>query len=513
MNFIKITEQPSIYEDLEQKSVRELLEGINEEDRKVASAVHACIPQIEKLVNEIVERMHQGGRIFYLGAGTSGRLGVLDASEIPPTFGMPDTCVIGIIAGGEQALRRPVENAEDDSQKGWMELQDHHITNKDILIGIAASGTTPYVIGALQKAREHGILTASISSNPGSPLSSVADIPIEMIVGPEFITGSSRMKSGTGQKMILNMISTTVMIKLGRVKGNRMVNMQLSNRKLIDRGVQMLIDELHINKAEAKQLLQEQGSVKKALDAYKTNNCITKNNRSMKSWKLEAVILAIGMLVMGYFIKQGLDTFSGKDRVVNVKGLAEMEVPANKVTWPLMYKDLGNDLPTLYNKINATNQAIVGFLKQKGITENEISINAPEIIDMQAERYNNKSVPFRYNVTSVITVTSTKVDLVRKMISEQSELLKQGIAITGGDYRYNVQYDYTGLNDIKPQMIEEATKNARAAAVKFAKDSDSELGKIKRAYQGQFSIEDRDANTPYIKRIRVVTTIDYSLED
>ena len=220
----------------------------------------------------------------------------------------------------------------------------------------------------------------------------------------------------------------------------------------------------------------------------------------MKSWKQEAVILAIGMLVMGYFIKQGLDTFSGKDRVVNVKGLAEMEVPANKVTWPLMYKDLGNDLPTLYNKINTTNQTIVGFLKQKGITENEISINAPEIIDMQAERYNNNSVPFRYNVTSVITVTSTKVDLVRKMISEQSELLKQGIAITGGDYRYNVQYDYTGLN-------------ARAAAIKFAKDSDSELGKIKRAYQGQFSIEDRDANTPYIKRIRVVTTIDYSLED
>lgn len=183
MNFIKITEQPSIHEDLEQKSVRELLEGINEEDRKVASAVHACIPQIEKLVNEIVERMHQGGRIFYLGAGTSGRLGVLDASEIPATFGMPDTCVIGIIAGGEQALKHPVESAEDNSQKGWMELQKHHITNKDILIGIAASGTTPYVIGALQKAREHGILTASISSNPNSPLSNVADIPIEMIVG------------------------------------------------------------------------------------------------------------------------------------------------------------------------------------------------------------------------------------------------------------------------------------------------------------------------------------------
>lgn len=233
----------------------------------------------------------------------------------------------------------------------------------------------------------------------------------------------------------------------------------------------------------------------------------------MKNWTTEAVILAIGMLVMGSFIKLGLDSLSRRDRVVNVKGLAEMEVPANKVTWPLMYKDLGNDLPTLYNKINNTNRAIVDFLKQKGIGEDEISINAPEIIDMQAERYNNTNTPFRYNVTTVITVTSTQVDLVRKMISEQSELLKQGIAITGGDYRYNVQYDYTALNDIKPQMIEEATRNARAAAVKFAKDSDSKLGKIKRAYQGQFSIEDRDANTPYIKRIRVVTTIDYSLED
>lgn len=233
----------------------------------------------------------------------------------------------------------------------------------------------------------------------------------------------------------------------------------------------------------------------------------------MKSWKLEAVIIAIGMLVMGYFIKQGLDSFSSRDRVVNVKGLAEMEVPANKVTWPLMYKDLGNDLPALYNKINGTNQAILTFLKEKGITENEITINAPEIIDMQAERYNSNPAPFRYNVTSVITVTSNKVDLVRKLISEQSELLKQGIAITGGDYRYNVTYDFTMLNEVKPQMIEEATKNARAAGQKFAKDSDSELGEIKRAYQGQFTIEDRDANTPYIKRIRVVTTIDYSLED
>lgn len=267
-----------MHEDLEQQSVKELLEGINEEDQKVAAAVHTCIPQIEKLVNEIVERMQQGGRIFYLGAGTSGRLGVLDASEIPPTFGIPNTYIIGIIAGGEQALRHPVENAEDDLQKGWIELQKHHITDKDTLIGIAASGTTPYVIGALRKAREHGVLTASISSNPDSPLSNVADIPIEMIVGPEFVTGSSRMKSGTGQKMILNMISTTVMIKLGRVKGNRMVNMQLSNQKLVDRGVQMLIDELPINKERAKQLLQKYGSVKKALDAYKTNNCITKND-------------------------------------------------------------------------------------------------------------------------------------------------------------------------------------------------------------------------------------------
>lgn len=233
----------------------------------------------------------------------------------------------------------------------------------------------------------------------------------------------------------------------------------------------------------------------------------------MKGWKIEAIIIAIGMLVMGYFIKRGLDTFSSRDRVVNVKGLAEMEVPANKVTWPLMYKDLGNDLPTLYNKINSTNQAILDFLKGKGITEDEITINAPEIIDMQAERYNNNVTPFRYNITSVITVTSNKVDLIRKLISEQSELLKQGIAITGGDYRYNVTYDFTKLNDVKPQMIEEATKNARAAGQKFAKDSDSELGEIKRAYQGQFTIEDRDANTPYIKRIRVVTTIDYSLEN
>lgn len=233
----------------------------------------------------------------------------------------------------------------------------------------------------------------------------------------------------------------------------------------------------------------------------------------MKNLKIEALILAVGLLLMGVFIQQGLDSFSSNNRIVNVKGLSEMEVPANKVTWPLMYKELGNDLPTLYNNIRQTNEAIVQFLKQKGIDASEISINAPEIIDLKAERYNSNPTPYRYNVTSVITVTSTKVELVRQMISEQSELLKQGIAITSGDYRYNVQYEFTGLNDVKPQMIEEATQNARAAAVKFAKDSDSKLGKIKRANQGQFSISDRDANTPYIKRIRVVTTIDYLLED
>ena len=233
----------------------------------------------------------------------------------------------------------------------------------------------------------------------------------------------------------------------------------------------------------------------------------------MKNWKIEAFILAIGMAILGGQIEDGINDFVAKDRVVTVKGLAEMEVPADKVTWPLMYKEVGNDLSTLYNRISNTNKAIVDFLKQKGIAEDEISINAPEIIDMQAERYNSNPISYRYNVTTVITVTSTKVDLVRGLISEQSELLKQGIAITGGDYRYNIQFDYTALNDIKPQMIEEATKNAREAAMKFAKDSDSELGKIRRATQGQFSIENRDVNTPYIKRIRVVTTIDYSLED
>ena len=255
MSFIKITEQPSLHEDLEQLSVRSLLEGINEEDQKVALAVRSCIPHIERLVTGIVERMQQGGRVFYIGAGTSGRLGVLDASEIPPTFGMPDTYIIGIIAGGETALRHPVENAEDDTLKGWEELQAFHISDKDTVIGIAASGTTPYVIGALQQARKRGILTAGISSNPDSPLSHAVDIPIEMIVGPEFVTGSSRMKSGTGQKMILNMISTGAMIRLGKTYENLMIDVNVSNEKLYRRALDMIERITGVNRGVAEKCL------------------------------------------------------------------------------------------------------------------------------------------------------------------------------------------------------------------------------------------------------------------
>lgn len=269
--FIKITEQSSLYDDLEKKPVRELLEEINREDRKVALAVEKVLPQIENLVLGVLPRMERGGRIFYLGAGTSGRLGVLDASEIPPTFGMPDTLVVGLIAGGERALRNPVENAEDDPEKGWESLCEYGINDRDTVIGIAASGTTPYVIGAVQKAREHGILTACVCSNPGSPLSQVAEIPVEVVVGPEYVTGSSRMKSGTAQKMILNMLTTSVMIRLGRVKGNRMVNMQLSNRKLVERGTRMVSEELGLDEAHARRLLLMHGSVKKAVDAYLKN--------------------------------------------------------------------------------------------------------------------------------------------------------------------------------------------------------------------------------------------------
>lgn len=233
----------------------------------------------------------------------------------------------------------------------------------------------------------------------------------------------------------------------------------------------------------------------------------------MKNLRLEAVILAIGLIVLGTMIRGGINDFKDKERIVTVKGLAEMEVPADKVVWPLMFKDIGDDLTQLYANIEKKNKAIVDFLKANGVSDTEISIAPPEIIDMKAERYASQDAKYRYNATSVITVTSKNVDQIRKLISEQAELMKQGIAITGGDYRYSVSYEFTGLNSIKPQMIEEATKNARAAAEKFAKDSDSKLGKIRNASQGQFSISDRDANTPYIKSVRVVTTINYYLKN
>ena len=268
MAFQKITESESLYDNLDQMSVRELLEGINNEDRKVAIAVGREIPKIEKLVTRIVERMRRGGRLFYIGAGTSGRLGGLDASEIPPTYGMPNTLVIGLIAGGDRALRNPVESAEDDLDKAWEELQQYHINTNDTLVGIAASGTTPYVIGALRKARSEGILTASISCNPDSPMAAEAEIAIEPVVGPEFVTGSTRMKSGTAQKMVLNMITTSTMIKLGRVKGNRMVNMQLTNQKLVDRGTRMIMEELRLDYEQSKNLLLLHGSVREAIDSY-----------------------------------------------------------------------------------------------------------------------------------------------------------------------------------------------------------------------------------------------------
>lgn len=268
MAFQKITESSSLYSGLDRMPVRELLEGINREDRKVAEAVGREIPKIERLVERLVERMRRGGRLFYIGAGTSGRLGVLDASEIPPTYGMPNTLVIGLIAGGDQALRNPVESAEDDELKGWNELLAYGINELDTLVGIAASGTTPYVIGALREARKRGVLTASIACNPDSPVAHEAEIAIEPVVGPEFVTGSTRMKSGTAQKMVLNMISTTAMIQLGRVKGNRMVNMQLTNQKLVDRGTRMIMEELGLGADEARHLLLLHGSVREAIDSY-----------------------------------------------------------------------------------------------------------------------------------------------------------------------------------------------------------------------------------------------------
>jgi N-acetylmuramic acid 6-phosphate etherase len=272
MAFQKITEQNSLHDHLDKKSVGELLKAMNSEDGKVPVAVAETIPQIEILVEKIVERMKKGGRIFYMGAGTSGRLGVLDASEIPPTFGMPPHLVVGLIAGGDHALRNPVENAEDDTERGWQELKERNINQTDTVIGIAASGTTPYVIGALRSARKNGILTASVSCNPDSPVAREAEIRIEAIVGPEFVTGSTRLKSGTAQKLILNMITTATMIKLGRVKGNKMVNMQLTNAKLVDRGTRMIMDELKLTYDQAKSILLIHGSVKKAIDAFRENS-------------------------------------------------------------------------------------------------------------------------------------------------------------------------------------------------------------------------------------------------
>ncbi|MDI3520464.1 N-acetylmuramic acid 6-phosphate etherase [Anaerophaga thermohalophila] len=265
---LNITESPSRFKDLEKMEVADLIRSMNEEDAKVHIAVREALPQIEQLIVRIIDRMKQGGRLFYLGAGTSGRLGVLDASELPPTFGVPDTLVIGLIAGGDVALRKAVEDAEDDPHMAWEELKKYNISKLDTVIGIAASGTTPYVIGGIRKARKNGILTGCITCNPDSDIAKVAEFPIEAIVGPEFITGSTRLKAGTAQKMILNMITTTLMIKLGKVKGNKMVNMQLNNQKLIKRGTHMLMEELNLDQETAQDLLIRYGSVKKAIDGF-----------------------------------------------------------------------------------------------------------------------------------------------------------------------------------------------------------------------------------------------------
>lgn len=264
----RITESASNYDNLEQLSTLELLQNINREDATVALAVGKEIAHIEKLTSEIVGRMKQGGRLFYMGAGTSGRLGIVDASECPPTFGVPHGKVIGIIAGGDSAIRKAVEFAEDDTKQGWIDLQAHNINATDTVIGIAASGSTPYVLAALEKAKENGILTGGISCNPSSPLSQLADIAITPVVGPEFVTGSTRMKSGTAQKLVLNMISTAVMIQLGHVKGNRMVDMQLSNDKLVDRGTNMVIEATGLSYEKASELLLKHGSVRKAVAAH-----------------------------------------------------------------------------------------------------------------------------------------------------------------------------------------------------------------------------------------------------
>lgn len=269
MSFIKTTEQSSKYEHLEKMPITDLLRNINNEDKTVPLAVEKALPQIEKLVEKIVKKMKDGGRLFYIGAGTSGRLGIVDASECPPTFGVPFDLVIGIIAGGDTAIRKAVEFAEDDREQAWKDLQEWDINEKDVVIGIAASGTTPYVIGGLQKCIENEITTGSISCNAESPLSKTSDFPIDVVVGPEFVTGSSRMKAGTAQKLVLNMISTSTMIQLGRVKGNKMVDMQLSNHKLVGRAVRMIMEELSISESEAELLLEKYKNVRNSIENYK----------------------------------------------------------------------------------------------------------------------------------------------------------------------------------------------------------------------------------------------------
>lgn len=268
MTFTKTTEQSSKYEHLEKMSVQELLFNINQEDKTVPLAVAKALSQIEILVTQIVAKMKLGGRLFYIGAGTSGRLGVVDASECPPTFGVPFDLVNGIIAGGDKAIRRAVENAEDNTTQAWIDLNEHNINENDVVVGIAASGTTPYVIGGLKACNENNITTGSISCNAGSPLSQTAQFPIDVVVGPEFVTGSSRMKAGTAQKLVLNMLSTATMIQLGKVKGNKMVDMQLSNSKLVDRGIKMIMGEISVSYEQGAELLKTHGSVRKAVDFY-----------------------------------------------------------------------------------------------------------------------------------------------------------------------------------------------------------------------------------------------------
>jgi N-acetylmuramic acid 6-phosphate etherase len=264
-----VTESPSVYDNLEKMSTAELLHSMNNEDKKVPEAVEKSLPQIKKFIEAAYERMREGGRLFYIGAGTSGRLGILDASEIPPTYGAPPDWVIGIIAGGDYAIRHPVENAEDDFEQAWLDLKKYEPDNSDIIIGIAASGRTPYVIGGLKQANTEGLLTGCIVCNENSPVAQVAQFPMEVVVGPEFVTGSTRMKSGTATKLVLNMVSTTLMIKMGRVKGNRMIDMQLTNKKLVNRGVRMIMFELNIDHDTATNLLDKYGSVRKVIQNYK----------------------------------------------------------------------------------------------------------------------------------------------------------------------------------------------------------------------------------------------------